>query len=198
MTPEDETQFCAVLKGLSSVKPGNKLTPEAIDLWWMAMQDWTLDEFKQGAAHLMRSVQFMPSPYHFDQLRKASRPTAGEAWERARAACGSAIQCGQVTHNGTCGDPLIDRVVRAIGGYGVIAMCDREKLTFLERRFAEHYESIQGAQDVRLGVPQIAQYRTSYKTDSRVAGKWLSPAVGHYGAFDELETSDLIDSPVKQ
>src|SRR6186713_1042196 len=62
------------------------------------------------------------------------------------------IQCGQITHNGTCGDELIDRAVRAIGGYGVIAMCDRDKLAFLERRFAEHYADIESVDDVREAV----------------------------------------------
>lgn len=157
MTPKDKPDFIKQLIGLAAVKPGKDLTPEAYEIWWNAMQDWSLEEFKQAAAHLAKSVEFMPSPYHFEQLRKAGRPTAGEAWEKARKACGSAIQYGQVTHNGTCGDPTIDAAVRAIGGYGVIAMCDTDKLHFLERRFAEHYESIQDAKDVREAVPQIAQ-----------------------------------------
>ena len=159
MIESDKTKFIATLMGLAAVKPGKGLTKEAIEIWWLAMESWNLEEFKQAAAHLVRSIEFMPSPFHFEQLRKAGRPTAGEAWEKARKACGSAIQCGQVTHNGTCGDEMIDRVVRAIGGYGAIAMSDRDKLPFLERRFAEHYASIQDASDVREAVPQIAQDR---------------------------------------
>lgn len=155
MQSADRREFLKVLNGLAAVKPGAKLVPEALEVWWLAMSDWTLDEFKQAAGHLARAIEFMPSPFHFEQLRKAGRLTCGEAWEAARKACGSAIQCGQVTHNGSCGDPLIDRAVQAIGGYGVIAMCDRDKLTFLERRFAEHYESIQGADDIRVALPQV-------------------------------------------
>jgi hypothetical protein len=164
MTPADKTKFITQVAGLAVIKPGKELTKAAYEIWWQAMQDWTLEEFTAAAAHLARSVEFMPSPYHFEQLRKAGRAIPAEAWERARAACGSAIQCGQVTHNGSCGDELIDRAVRGIGGYGVIAMCESDKLHFLERRFAEHYETLQEAEDVRKALPQIA---------SPPAGDWL-------------------------
>lgn len=157
MQSADRPEFLRVLNGLAAIKPGAKLTTEALDMWWLSMAEWPLAGFKQAAAHLARAIEFMPSPFHFEELRKAGRPTAGEAWELARKACGSAIQCGQVTHNGSCGDAMIDRVVRAIGGYGAIAMCDRHKLPFLERRFAEHYESIEASDDVRLALPQVAQ-----------------------------------------
>ncbi len=156
MTPTDYDDFCAVVIGFAELK-GKSLSSPAIELYWRAMQDWTLGDFKLAAEQLLRTSEWMPTPKEFEDLRRSGRPTSGEAWEKARAACGSAIQCGQVTHNGACGDVLIDRAVRAIGGYGVIAMCDRDKLGFLERRFAEHYESIRDAEDVRAAVPQIAQ-----------------------------------------
>jgi len=152
----DKPAFSKILIGLAAIKPGGKLTPEALEMWWLALENWTLAEFRSAASHLAKTVEFMPSPFHFEQLRKAGRLTAPEAWERARAACGSAIQCGQVTHNGSCGDELIDRAVRGIGGYGAIAMCDRDKLPFLERRFAEHYEQLQDTEEVRQALPQIA------------------------------------------
>lgn len=156
MKPSEKPEFVRHLIGLSAIKPGKGLTPEALEIWWASMQDWSLEDFMSGVARLAREVEFMPSPYHFEQLRKAGRPTAGEAFEIARRSFGSSIECGQVTHNGTCGDPLIDRAVRAIGGYGAIALCDRDKLPFLERRFVEHYASICEADDVRAAVPQIA------------------------------------------
>jgi hypothetical protein len=155
MIPADYDRFCEVVIGFAELK-GKSLSSPAIELYWRAMQNWSLEDFMSAAEQLLRTSDWMPTPKEFEDLRKAGRPTAGEAFERARQACGSAIQCGQVTHNGTCGDPLIDRAVRAIGGYGVIAMCDRDKLHFLEKRFAEHYESMQDADDTREAVPQIA------------------------------------------
>lgn len=156
MQLSDKPAFLATLNGLAAVKPGGKLPKEAYEIWWQAMQSWPLEAFTLAAAHLALAVEFMPSPYHFDQLRKAAQRTASEAWEMARKASGTAIQCGQVTHNGTCGDELIDRTVRGIGGYGVIAMCETSKLTFLEQRFAKHYEELKGVDEVRTALPQIA------------------------------------------
>lgn len=156
MQPHDRAAFVKTLNGLAAIKPGAKLTPEGLEVYWLALKEWPLEEFKAAAAHLAGAHEFMPNPYHFEQLRKAALPTAAEAWERARLASGSAIQCGHVTHNGSCGDELIDRAVRGIGGYGVIAMCETDKLPFLERRFAEHYAQLQDVEDVRQAIPQIA------------------------------------------
>ena len=155
MTPDDRKAFAEVVIGFAELK-GRKLSSASIELYWRSLQHWPIAAFRSAAEQLVRTCEFMPSPFHFEQLRKAGRPTPGEAWERARRASGTAIQCGQLTHNGTCGDELIDRAVRAIGGYGVIAMTDTDKLSFLERRFAEHYDAIRDADDIREAVPQIA------------------------------------------
>jgi hypothetical protein len=153
----DFDEFSDVLVAFAELK-SRQLSPVAIKLFWNTMRGgWELPEFKAAAEHLLRSCDWLPTPKHFEDLRKAGRPTAAEAWERARRASGTAIQHGQVTHNGTCGDELIDRAVRGIGGYGVIAMCETDKLPFLERRFAEHYGDLQGVEDVRAAVPQITQ-----------------------------------------
>lgn len=156
MTSDDYESFCEVLLGFAEIR-GKQLSPAAIELYWRSMQHWPLDAFKAAAEQLLRTSDWMPTPKEFEDLRKAGRMTAGEAWETARKAAGTAIQFGQVTHNGSCGDPFIDSVVRAIGGYGAIAMSDRDKLPFLERRFAEHFEVMLGARDTRDAVPQIAQ-----------------------------------------
>lgn len=154
MQPSDKPKFVSILNGLAAIKPGGKLTTEAYEVWWLAMQDWALAEFQSAAAHLAKSVEFMPSPFHFEQLRKASRPVVGEAWSKAIASCGSSWTPNGHT-GGTSGDPLIDRAVRAIGGYAAIAKCDTDKLHFLEKRFCEHYEAMQDAEEVREALPQL-------------------------------------------
>ncbi len=155
MTPDDREPFLEVVIGFAELK-GKALSAPALELYWNSMQDWSMTDFRAAANHLVRACEFMPTPKDFEDLRRAGRPTAGESWTLALKHCGSAIQCGQVTNNGTCGDEFIDRVVRAIGGYGAIAMCDTGKLHFLERRFAEHFEALQDAGDVRASVPRIA------------------------------------------
>lgn len=149
MTPADKPKFVAVVAGLAALKPGAKLTTESFELFWQAMApDWTLEAFTAAAAHLMRSSEFMPNPYHFEQLRRAGRRTAGEAWVLARATW--------LRGEHTCGDPAIDRAVAMIGGYDAMGQTRTDQLQFIERRFCEHYAQLQDVTDVRAAVPQIA------------------------------------------
>jgi hypothetical protein len=152
MTPTDKPRFIKQLMGLAAIKPGKELTAEAYEIWWQAMQDWPLDEFKQAAAHLAKSVEFMPSPFHFEQLRKAGRPTAGEAWADIRAMARHSFE-GEPT------DPIAARALRALGGLRSVAMCDSDKVHFLERRFADHFEAMQDSEEIRQALPQIAEDR---------------------------------------
>lgn len=176
MTPADKQAFAEIVVGFSELK-GKTLSRPALALYWNTMQHWTLEDFRAAAEQLLRTCEFMPTPKDFEDLRKAGRPTPGEAWITARVNSRSAISCGNVTQGASCGDPLIDRAVRAIGGYGAIAMCDTDKLHFLERRFAEHYESMQEVGDIREAVPQIAcenQERLSAPLPVRSIAKLLA------------------------
>lgn len=142
MNDEDKPAFVAALTELAALKPGGKLAKEQYAAWWNLMRsNWTLEAFQQACQHLARTVEFMPNPFHFEQLRKAQRAMPGEAWA-------SALDCGR---NGrtTSGDPLTDAAVRAIGGYRAIGMSDVDKTHFLERRFCEHYESMGEAGQTR-------------------------------------------------
>lgn len=153
MTPADYDSFCEIVLGFAELK-GKQLSAPALELYWRAMQDWPIDEFRSAANHLLKTCDWMPTPKHFEDLRKASRPVASEAWLKARASCSTAYTPrGYV--GGTSGDPLIDKAVHVLGGYGVIAMCDLDKLQFLEKRFNEAYESMQDAQDVRVSLPHL-------------------------------------------
>ena len=154
MTPADRKAFVEIVVGFAELA-GKQLSPAALELYWRAMQHWPLAEFRDAAAVLVTRCAFMPTPKDFEDLRKAGRMTAAEAWECARRACGSAIQHGRLTSRGTCGDELIDKAVRGIGGYGVIAMCESDKLHFLERRFCEHYATLRDVTDVREALPAL-------------------------------------------
>jgi hypothetical protein len=45
----------AAVNGLAAMK-GKPLAFEALDLWWMSMQKWSLADFKSAAAHLVSSA----------------------------------------------------------------------------------------------------------------------------------------------
>ena len=56
-------------------------------------------------------------------------------------------------------DEITDRAVAALGGYVAIAMCDEDKLHYLERRFQEIYEGMQDAGDIRAALPNLTPIR---------------------------------------
>ena len=149
MTESDKPMFVAALTELAALKPNAKLSPEVYAAWWNAMHErWPLAEFRAACAQLRDSMEFMPNPYHFEQLRKACRMTAGEAWAQVREAARNGDDCPD--------DRRIAAAVRALGGIRTIGYTNTDQMQFLERRFAEHYESISDAEDVREAVPQIA------------------------------------------
>jgi hypothetical protein len=157
MKPSDKAKFVETLMGLSAVKPGKELSREGIEIFWLAMQDWTLEQFKAAASHLARTVEFMPNPFHFEQLRKQGELTPGEAWERALAwARSGGHRGGPMADPSKDPGPQVGAAVAILGGYEAIAMSPQDKTCFLERRFCEHFEQIQDAHSTRAALPQIA------------------------------------------
>ena len=158
MNSDDRTAFLEVVVGFAELK-GKALSGPALELYWNAMRGWEFADFREAAAQLLRTCEFMPTPADFEKLRKAGRATAGEAFAQAVQWCASSAY-RQANHP----DPVVHACVRAIGGYQVIAMAESDRLPFLERRFAEHHEHISDAMDTREQVPQLAYSR------SRLAG----------------------------
>jgi hypothetical protein len=174
MIAADRGAFLDIVLGFAEIH-SKQLSVPALNSWWNAMSPgWSIDEFRQAANHLLRTLKFMPSPADFENLRKAGRPTAGEAFAQAVEASKSCAQGGYFTDNVASGDRLTDRVVRAIGGYRVIAMSEVDKLHFLERRFTEHYETMQDADHVREALPQLARGQPATLTSvAKIAAKSL-------------------------
>lgn len=150
MQASDRAEFVRVLNGLAAIKPGAKLTPEGLDLWWATMSDWSIETFRAAASSLAKSCEFMPNPYHFEQWRKSLGPTSGEAWAKVL----DHVRSGAWRHS-RIDDDRINTAVRALGGYVQVAMCSDEKLGFLERRFAEHYETACDAHEVRALIAPL-------------------------------------------
>lgn len=152
MQPSDRMAFLEVVLGFAELK-GRQLSAPALELFWGAMQAWTIDEFRAAANHLVRACEFMPTPKDFEDLRRAQKPSPAEAWEVARRSLEWTVG-GYVERAGI--DPTISRALRSIGGAAAVAMCDTDRLHFLERRFCQVYESLVESNEVRAAVPQLA------------------------------------------
>jgi hypothetical protein len=82
MKEQDRTEFVRIMNG-TAVVYGSSLTPEALGIWWNAFHEWTLDQFREGMSAAVTRTAFMPRPADVFDIRRAARPTAGEAWEIA-------------------------------------------------------------------------------------------------------------------
>jgi hypothetical protein len=151
MTPADREAFVEIVLGFAELK-GRQLSAPALELYWRSLQHWPLPAFRTAAEQLVRTCEFMPGPKDFEDLRKAGRATAGEAWAEVLAHVRANAYRGRVV----VVSELVDRAVAAIGGYHAIGMCDSDKTHFLEKRFNEAFEDLQNAEDVREAVPAIA------------------------------------------
>lgn len=149
MRPADGEKFRNLLRGMGRMY-GADLDNLVLDAYWLALRDWDFHDLQDAAAHLMASAKFMPKPADFTELRKTGRDTAAESWARAVGHAASSAY-----RRGLLGDSNIDLVVRGLGGYAAIAMCEEDKLHFLERRFCEHFETLQDAVDTREALPAI-------------------------------------------
>lgn len=149
MTPSDRPAFAATLVELATVKPAGKLTAEALEIWWRAMQHWDIAEFRAAAQHLMRTTEFMPNPFHFEQLRaKANEGSADEAWE-------------QIIHeHGQCDDETGYRALRSLGGWSVVGFVETTRLPWLKERFREAYENFAESLAVRDALPMLGGPRS--------------------------------------
>lgn len=135
MRREDRQVFVETLIGFAELK-GRQLSAPALELFWNAMQDWTIEEFRAAANHLLRTCEFMPTPKDFYDLRRAERPTAGDAWAKVL----DHLKGGY--RNGAGLTPEIDRAVRAMGGYRALAMMPVDQLPWQAKRFADAYADV--------------------------------------------------------
>lgn len=169
MNATDREPFLEIILGFAELK-GKSLSGPALALYWNAMQAWSLADFQAAANELLRTCEFMPMPKDFEDLRKAGRETAGEVF----AGIGRYIVYSPNGYTVATNTPrAIAAAIRAMGGADAYAMCDVDKLPFLEKRFCQHYEQIIEHEDTRQSVPQIAYGKDSLQL-SRVAGTFTA------------------------
>jgi hypothetical protein len=180
MTANDRAQFLEIVVGFAELK-GRALSAPALELYWHAMSAWPLEDFKQAAEHLLSRCEFMPTPKDFEDLRRAGRPTAAEAWAvvLAYVRTGSYDRSRPRINPQPEPSPLAQRVVATLGGYVAIAKSPEEYLHLRERSFCERYEEMQDASDVREALPQIARDERGELTRDFAPAGQLARALQH-------------------
>jgi hypothetical protein len=141
MNATDKQEFARILTGLSLIKPGKELTKDALAIYFAALEDWSIEDFKAAANHLAKTCEFMPNPYHFEQLRKKNESTKHEAWEAAFE---------RIKRGGNHPDDKISKAIRQVGGYYQLGMTPLDQMPFVAKRFQDAYESIGECESVPL------------------------------------------------
>jgi hypothetical protein len=138
MAPEDASEFRNTIAGMARLF-GSDPDSALLDIYWLALKNWPIEDFRDAAAQLINTCEFMPKPAQFHALRKAGDDTGGEAFASIR-------RWLIYSPRGYTLDPDCPRkmasCIMAIGGPQAIAMCESEKLNFLERRFCDHWDEI--------------------------------------------------------
>jgi hypothetical protein len=165
----DKADFLKVINGIAAIRK-SPITAEALELWWACMADWSIEDFKTAAIQVLKTSTFMPTPKDFEDLRKAGRETAGEVF----AGIGRYLVYSPNGYTVKADTPRpIAAAIRAMGGADAYAMCEVDKLPFLERRFCEHYEQIMSHVETRDAVPQIAYGKDPLQL-GKVAGTFIA------------------------
>ena len=173
MNDSHKLEFSRILSGMAEIR-GKPLSREALSMYWLALADWDIQEFRDAAKYLLNHSQFMPSPYDFEQLRKkASEETAGEAWEQVRRA----IRHRHHTDR-TSISPKVDKLVRMMGGYDALGMTNSDEMVWREKKFFELWETESDAEEVRQALPLLDGPR---KTDAQALIGDLAKKLGHSG-----------------
>lgn len=148
MERADYRPFCEVVLGFAELK-GKQLSAPALELYWRALQHWSLADFRLAAEQLVRTSEFMPTPKDFEDLRKAGDETAAEAWDAVF------FKRGAVT-------PRARRAAELAAGGRYLGHLDLEReVPHVQRRFMEIYRELADVEQTRGAVPQIAAKRTN-------------------------------------
>ena len=142
MDDADKREFAQTLQGLGEVR-GKPLSKAALSVYWLALSDWDISEFRAVTKYLLTHSQFMPTPYDFEQARKVD-DTADEAWLQVL----QAIRTRQHT-SATSISPKIDHVVRMMGGYANLSLTNTDDMVWRQKRFAELYEDANDIEERR-------------------------------------------------
>lgn len=152
MEQRDYDSFCEVLLGFAEIK-SKVLSAPAVELYWRAMQPWSIEAFRTAALHLLRTCEWMPTPKHFQDLLRAGEQTAGEAWDAVY------LGRGVVTERAR-------RAAEIASSGRKLGMLDIEReVPHVQRRFLEIYNELTDVEQARTALPNLEETALRIRTD---------------------------------
>lgn len=138
MQENDRQPFAMALVAASEVYR-QEVSPQAMALWWQALEPYPLPAVQSAMALHIKTGRFMPVPADLVLIIDGSPQDQAEAaWSMV---LGAAREHGQ-SRSVAFSDPLIPAVVLGVGGFGRICMCNNNDLQWLKKEFVPLYQSL--------------------------------------------------------
>lgn len=151
-------RFLAGVTMLSmAIPPRQPLEDAALEGFWMVLGDLTDDEFAVATKRAMTECKFMPAPSELLTLAGRGHDAgAAEAWEAVRRA----VDVHDYTASVDFG-PLVNAVVRNLGGWDRLCRLDLEALNVWARKeFERVYAAFSPKDPASLnGEPHIGAFK---------------------------------------
>jgi len=156
---------------LAAAFPNNKLSPETVGVYELALADIPADVLEQATLHVIARCKFFPS---VSEIRDAANaimvgmhnvPTAFEAWGEV---CNVIARCGQYYRyqiGGTLPEyshPLIERAVDVMGYRN---LCESDNAVADRAHFFRVYEGLLGRaeEEIRM-LPSVREFSNQYQS----------------------------------
>lgn len=151
MEATDKKAFAETINGMAAIY-SKQLSREQLTVYWNAIRDWDISAFQEAANHLMKTCEFFPKPYDFEQVRRLNRLSAYEAWNIAIAHASGGWRTSRYSGNND-----VDRAIHSIGGYEALAMAPESQHQFLSKRFVDAYENLTDMAETREALPSFSE-----------------------------------------
>jgi hypothetical protein len=136
MTDADRKDFGIAMAALGFAL-GKTVEREELDAYWQFLRDLDLEALKRAVGMAGRTLRFFPKPSELRELAGRSRSAdIATAWEAVRAA----MDRYDYTHSVDFG-PLVNAVVRNLGGW--VEICGKSilQLVWVRKDFERVYEA---------------------------------------------------------
>jgi len=135
MREKDRTEFVQLLTAAAEMKRV-ELSEAAIELYWDALADLSLDDFKRGLRSCLRTLTFLPQPNEIIAATGGDPETlALAAWSKVDNAVDRYWPHRSVVFD----DPLIHAVIRDMGGWYRLGQHEDREWPFVQKEFERRY-----------------------------------------------------------
>jgi hypothetical protein len=152
MTSGEFDEFTKYLIVVANLKQ-RELSPEDITIYFNALSDLSLKQFRFALSAAVKSLKWFPQP---SELRELAIPqnskSADEAWAEVltlkNRCCGTGKEPAYST-------PMVEQACRSVGGLNGIWMAGAEQESYIRHAFIQAYNGLAEREhkDLMIGAP---------------------------------------------